>query len=124
MPSASAGRSARSPRSIEEGGAKNVARRDGMGTVMLDAAVTIGRMPDYYFQAIGSGTGGIAAWEAALRLRDDGRFGTRLPVPPPQPEPPVRPDGLGMAGPAEESCRGYGYAGRIRSQYPGCIPMS
>ena len=68
------------PGFIEEGGAKNVARRDGMGTVMLDAAVTIGRMPDYYFQAIGSGTGGIAAWEAAVRLRADGRFGTRLPA--------------------------------------------
>lgn len=68
------------PGFIEEGGARNVARRDGMGTVMLDAAVTIGRMPDGYFQAIGSGTGGIAAWEAAVRLRVDGRFGTRLPA--------------------------------------------
>ena len=68
------------PGFIEEGGAKNVARRDGMGTVMLDATVTIGRMPDYYFQAIGSGTGGIAAWEAAVRLRADGRFGTHLPA--------------------------------------------
>ncbi len=62
-----------------EGGARNVARRDGMGTVMLDAAVTMKRMPDHYFQAIGSGTGGIAAWEASLRLRDDGRFGSCLP---------------------------------------------
>ena len=69
----------RLPQFLEEGGAKNVARRDGMGTVMLDAAVTIGRMPDYYFQAIGSGTGGIAAWEAAIRLKNDGRFGSRLP---------------------------------------------
>jgi cysteate synthase len=68
------------PGFIEEGGAKNVARRDGMGTVMLDSAVTIGRMPDYYFQAIGSGTGGIAAWEAAVRLRADGRFGIHLPT--------------------------------------------
>lgn len=68
------------PQFLEEGGAKNVARRDGMGTVMLDGAVTIGCMPDYYFQAIGSGTGGIAAYEAALRLRDDGRFGTALPT--------------------------------------------
>jgi cysteate synthase len=67
------------PGYIEEGGARNVARRDGMGTVMLDAAVTIGRMPDYYFQAIGSGTGGIAAWESAVRLQEDGRFGTTLP---------------------------------------------
>lgn len=62
-----------------EGGARNVARRDGMGTVMLDAAVTMKRMPDHYFQAIGSGTGGIAAWEAALRLREDGRFLGGLP---------------------------------------------
>ncbi|MDF1558465.1 MAG: cysteate synthase, partial [ANME-2 cluster archaeon] len=67
------------PGMIPEGGARNVARRDGMGTVMLDGAVTIGRMPDHYFQAIGSGTGGIAAWEASLRLRADGRFGETLP---------------------------------------------
>ncbi|HYB59554.1 MAG TPA: cysteate synthase, partial [Candidatus Acidoferrales bacterium] len=62
------------PDLTSEGGAMNVARRDGMGTVMLDAAVTIGRTPDHYFQAIGSGTGGIAAWEASLRLKEDGRF--------------------------------------------------
>jgi cysteate synthase len=65
---------------LPEGGARNVARRDGMAVTMLDAAVTMKRMPDDYFQAIGSGTGGIAAWEASLRLRDDGRFGDRLPV--------------------------------------------
>ena len=58
-----------------EGGAKNVARRDGMGTVMLDAAVTLGRIPDHYFQAIGSGTGGIAVYEAFQRLVADGRYG-------------------------------------------------
>ncbi len=62
-----------------EGGARNVARRDGMGTVMLDASVFMKRMPDHYFQAIGSGTGGIAAWEASLRLLGDGRFGMKLP---------------------------------------------
>jgi cysteate synthase len=60
---------------ITEGGAKNVARRDGMGTTMLSAATFIGRIPDYYFQAVGSGTGAIAAWEANLRLIGDGRFG-------------------------------------------------
>ena len=60
---------------FEEGGAKNVARRDGMGTTVLSAATTIGRIPDYYFQAIGSGTGTIAAWEANLRLIGDGRYG-------------------------------------------------
>jgi cysteate synthase len=64
---------------VSEGGARNVARRDGMGTVMLDAAVTIGKMPDHYFQAVGSGTGGISAWETSLRLRADGRFGQKLP---------------------------------------------
>jgi cysteate synthase len=50
-----------------------------MGTVMLDAAITIGKLPDHYFQAVGSGTGGISAWEAAIRLRADGRFGQKLP---------------------------------------------
>lgn len=59
-----------------EGGAKNVARRDGMGTTVLSAATFIGRIPDYYFQAIGSGTGAIAAWETTKRLLEDGRFGT------------------------------------------------
>ncbi|WFN34221.1 cysteate synthase [Methanogenium sp. S4BF] len=67
------------PGVVAEGGARNVARRDGMGTVMLDGAVTAGRLPDVYFQAVGSGTGGIAAWEAAMRLIGDGRFGTTLP---------------------------------------------
>ncbi|MFH1159717.1 MAG: pyridoxal-phosphate dependent enzyme, partial [bacterium] len=40
-------------------------------------ATTIGYIPDLYFQAVGSGTGAIAAWEANLRLIGDGRFGTR-----------------------------------------------
>lgn len=61
---------------LSEGGAKNVARRDGMGTTLLSAVESIGRIPDYYFQAIGSGTGAIAAWENNLRLIEDGRFGT------------------------------------------------
>lgn len=58
-----------------EGGAKNIARRDGMGTTVLNSVSTIGRIPDFYFQAVGSGTGAIAAWEANMRLIDDGRFG-------------------------------------------------
>ena len=61
---------------LAEGGAKNIARRDGMSTTMLSAVTTIGRIPDYYFQAVGSGTGAIAAWEANLRFLEDGRFGT------------------------------------------------
>jgi len=46
------------PRFMLEGGAKNM-----------------GRIPDAYFQAVGSGTGAIAAWENACRLAEDGRFG-------------------------------------------------
>ena len=60
---------------VAEGGAKNVARRDGMGTTTLSATTTIGKIPEYYFQGVGSGTGAIAAWEANLRLLEDGRFG-------------------------------------------------
>lgn len=61
-----------------EGGAKNVARRDGMGTTVLSAVQEIGRIPDYYFQAVGSGTGAIAAWEANKRFIEDGRYGSNL----------------------------------------------
>lgn len=68
----------KSPRFYAEGGAKNVARRDGMGTTVLSAVTTIGRIPDYYFQAVGSGTGAIAAWEANMRLIEDGRFGSNM----------------------------------------------
>lgn len=60
---------------LSEGGAKNIARRDGMGTTVLSAVEKAGRIPDYYFQAVGSGTGAIAAWENNLRLIADGRFG-------------------------------------------------
>lgn len=59
-----------------EGGSKNVARRDGMGTTVLSAVSTIGKIPDHYFQAIGSGTGAVAAWEANMRFIEDGRFGS------------------------------------------------
>ena len=62
-------------RYMAEGGAKNVARRDGMGTTLLSAVEVIGRIPDAYFQAVGSGTGAIAAWENAERIATDGRFG-------------------------------------------------
>jgi cysteate synthase len=61
-----------------EGGARNVARRDGMGTVALAAAEAMGEQPRHYFQAVGSGTGAIATWEMNLRLRADGRFGRHL----------------------------------------------
>lgn len=68
----------KSPRFYAEGGAKNVARRDGMGTTVLSAVTAIGRIPDYYFQAVGSGTGAIAAWEANMRLIEDGSYGSNV----------------------------------------------
>ena len=64
---------------LAEGGVRNIARRDGLGTTMLNAVEAIGRIPDYYFQAIGSGAGAIAVYEAAKRLIDDGGFGNNLP---------------------------------------------
>ncbi|MEL4306149.1 cysteate synthase [Methanococcoides sp. LMO-2] len=64
---------------VSEGGARNVARRDGMATVMLDAVLTTGSLPQHYFQAVGSGTGGISVWEASMRLLEDGRFGNNMP---------------------------------------------
>ncbi|HUI69234.1 MAG TPA: cysteate synthase [Spirochaetia bacterium] len=60
-----------------EGGAKNAARRDGMGTAFLHMVEEAGQVPHHYFQAVGSGTGAIAAWEMNQRLLEDGRFGTR-----------------------------------------------
>lgn len=60
-----------------EGGAKNAARRDGMGTALLRAVEEVGEIPHHYFQAVGSGTGAIAAWEMNERLLGDGRFGAR-----------------------------------------------
>lgn len=64
---------------VNEGGARNIARRDGMGTVMLESVYCMKRLPDHYFQAVGSGTGAIAAWEAAERLIADGRCKGKLP---------------------------------------------
>jgi cysteate synthase len=58
-----------------EGGIKNVARRDGIGTLLLDAVTTIGRMPDHYVQAVGGGPGPVGVWGVADRLAADGRFG-------------------------------------------------
>ncbi len=62
---------------LPEGGAKNVARRDGMSTTMLSAVTFIGEIPDLYFQAVGSGTGAVAAWEANLRFIESGEYGDK-----------------------------------------------
>jgi cysteate synthase len=61
---------------FSEGGVKNVARRDGLGSVLLAVVERTGQIPAHYFQAVGSGTGGIAAWEMRQRVLHDGRFGT------------------------------------------------
>ncbi|MCI1779741.1 MAG: cysteate synthase [Bacteroidales bacterium] len=73
-----AGKLCESPLFLDEGGAKNVARRDGMGTTFISAAEFIGSIPDVYFQAVGSGTGTIAAHETNMRLIEDGRFGNTV----------------------------------------------
>ncbi len=62
-----------------EGGVKNIAKRDGLGIVMLESVSKIGKLPDAYFQAVGSGTGAIAVWEMSERFLRDGRFGDSLP---------------------------------------------
>jgi cysteate synthase len=64
---------------IYEGGVRNVARRDGLGLVMLAAAEAMGALPHAYFQAVGSAAGALGVHEAAQRLVADGRFGDRLP---------------------------------------------
>jgi cysteate synthase len=64
---------------LSEGGYRNVARRDSVGAMILDATRHLGHLPDHYFQALGSGPGAIAAYEAALRLIQDGRFDRKLP---------------------------------------------
>lgn len=64
---------------VFEGGCRNIARRDGLGTILLDAVQSTGKMPDHYFQAAGTGTGAIAAWEAGMRLLGDGGYGDSLP---------------------------------------------
>jgi cysteate synthase len=63
-----------------EGGVQNIAKRDGLGIVLLEAVSKIGKLPDRYFQAVGSGTGAVAVWEMSERFLRDGRFGSQLPV--------------------------------------------
>jgi len=74
-----AGRICGQPGFQPEGGVFNVARRGGLGTVILSALEAIGRMPDYYFQAIGSGAGAIAVHQAAERWIAGEPHGSRPP---------------------------------------------
>ena len=57
-----------------EGSVHNVARRDGIGSLILDAAFSIGAMPTHYFQGIGGGPGPIGVHEMAERLIESGQF--------------------------------------------------
>jgi len=63
---------------VREGGAYNIARRDFLGIPIIHAINTINEIPDHYFQAVGSGTGAITAWETNQRLIGDGRFGKKM----------------------------------------------
>ena len=62
-----------------DGGVKNIAKRDGLGATLLEAVSKIGRLPEHYFQAVGSGAGGIGVWEMSERFLRDGRYGSILP---------------------------------------------
>ena len=62
-----------------EGSVHNVARRDGIGSLILDAAFTIGAMPVHYFQGIGGGPGPIGVHEMAERLIEAGQFEGPVP---------------------------------------------
>ncbi len=53
---------------VPEGGVRNVARRAGLGVVMMAAFEHIGHLPDYYVQAVGSAAGALGCHEVARRL--------------------------------------------------------
>ncbi len=57
---------------IDEGGVKNVGRRDGMGSTFLSYYFANEGIPEHYFQAVGSASGAIAAWEIAKKLKHFG----------------------------------------------------
>lgn len=54
---------------VDVGGVRNVARRDGLGVVMLAAHERMGSLPEFYFQGVGSAAGALGAYRAAARLR-------------------------------------------------------
>ncbi len=58
---------------VSEGGFRNVARRDALGVVLLDAVFRMHVFPTHYFQAVGSGTGAIGVFEQATRLLNESK---------------------------------------------------
>ncbi len=55
-----------------EGGVHNVARRDGIGSLILTATEAIGALPKHYFQGVGGGPGPIGVHEMAQRAIEAG----------------------------------------------------
>ncbi len=62
-----------------EGGVHNVARRDGIGTLIINAAEEMQRLPDHYFQGVGGGPGPIGVNEMAERLIESKLFDGPVP---------------------------------------------
>ena len=58
-------------------GAHNIARRDGIGSLILDSYEKIGRLPDHYFQAVGGGQD-QSEFKMMQRLIDSGHYGEKL----------------------------------------------
>lgn len=61
-----------------EGGSRNFARRAGLSVPYIDIVMNMGRAPDHYFQAVGSGTGAIATWHVNELFQRDGSHGRHL----------------------------------------------
>jgi cysteate synthase len=101
---------ARWPLFAAEGGVRNVGRRDGLATVLYAAHEEMGRLPDHYFQAVGSGAGAIAVHEAARRIaRGTGEALPRLTLCQNAPFTPIadawRAGGVPVHRPAEDARR-------------------
>lgn len=62
------------PGTALSGGVHNIARRDFLGVPLVHAVFTMNKIPDHYFQAVGSGSGAIASFEAANRLSGNTGF--------------------------------------------------
>ena len=60
---------------IRESGCFNVARRDSMAVPFIRSVMAMKALPDWYVQAVGSGTGVIASYEASRRLQKLEKFG-------------------------------------------------
>ncbi|MBO6575962.1 MAG: cysteate synthase [Rhodothermales bacterium] len=63
-----------------EGGVHNVARRDGIATLMLEMIEKAGRLPHHYFQGVGGGPGPIGVHEMNLRIKNAGLVPGDLPA--------------------------------------------